>query len=179
MPDVFSNEQIDSDAISWFLKLKQVTQVNYNNDPMIQACNFITKRFHHSWFPVINAKFWRTPISKSICDRLLLEIYLLLLFWFLEEISEVPFCWRSTKSMHPEVSFQYSCCSLAWNFVKLKTASWIFLNEFCKVFILRASFYEDTSGWLFLILRKLHIQTFNPKQICSLDQYCWHASFCE
>ena len=30
--------------------------------------------------PLINAKFLRTPISKSICDRLFLTIYLVLLF---------------------------------------------------------------------------------------------------
>ena len=68
--------------------------------------------------PLINAKILRTPISKSICDRLFLKIYLVLLFWFLEEISEVAFCWHSTKSTHPEVSFQQNCWSLAWNFIK-------------------------------------------------------------
>ena len=79
-------------ALGWFLKLKQVTQVNHNKNLMIQACNFIKKRLHHRWFPVINAKFWRTPVSKSICNQLFLKIYPLLLFWFLEEISEVAFC---------------------------------------------------------------------------------------
>ena len=93
-------------ALGWFLKLKQVTQVNHNKNLMIQACNFIKKRLHHRWFPVINAKFWRTPVSKSICNQLLLKIYPLLLFWFLEEISEVAFCQRSAKSVHSKVSFQ-------------------------------------------------------------------------
>ena len=64
---------------------------------------------------------------------------------------------------------------LAWNF-KLKTASRIFLiifNEFCKNF--QNTFLQDTSRRLLLIFRELEIQTFNSKQICSLDQYCRHA----
>ena len=114
-------------VLSIISKIKQVTQVNYNKDSMIQAWNFIKQT------PVFNAKFWGTPISKSICNRLLLKIYLSLLFWFLEEISEVAFCQRSV-SAHPEVSFQYSGWSLAWNSIKLKTASQIFLNEFCSLY---------------------------------------------
>ena len=35
----------------------------------------------------------------------------------------------------------------------------------------------DNSGRLFLIFRKLDIQTFNSKQICSLDQYCRQAIY--
>ena len=148
-------------ALGRFLKLKYVTRVNFNKDSMIQACKFIKKRLHRRFFPVINAKYLRAPISKSICDRLLLNIYPVLRFWFLEEISKEAFCWRSTIRAHPEVSFQLNCWPLAWNFIKLKTASWIFFNEFCKIFILRTPFLEDTSGRLFLIFRKLHMQTFN------------------
>ena len=66
----------------WFLKLKQETQVNCNKDSIIQACNFIKKRLQHKYFPVINVKFYRTPILKNICEGLLLKVYLVLLFWF-------------------------------------------------------------------------------------------------
>ena len=52
-------------------------------------------------FPVINAKILRTIILKNIYQRLLLKIYLVLLFWFLEDISEVAVCRRSTKSTYP------------------------------------------------------------------------------
>ena len=55
-----------------------------------------------------------------------------------------------------------------------KTAS---RNEFCKIFILSTPFLQDTSE--LLIFKKLDIQTFNSKQICSLDQYCWHTIFDE
>ena len=68
---------------------------------------------------------------------------------------------------------------LAWNF-KLKTASRIFLiffNEFCKN--IKNAFLQDSPRRLLLIFRKPDIQTFNPKQICSLDQYCRHAIFDE
>ena len=36
--------------------------------------NFIKKRLQHRSFPVKFAKFLRTPILKSICERLLLHI---------------------------------------------------------------------------------------------------------
>ena len=37
------------------------------------------------------------------------------------------------------------------------------------------SLLQDTSRRLFLIFRKLDIQTFNFKQICSLGQHCQYA----
>ena len=40
---------------------------------------------------------------------------------------------------------------------------------------LRTPFLQDTYRRLLLIFRKLDIQTLNSKQICSLDQYCWHT----
>ena len=45
----------------------------------------------------LNAKFLRTSILKNICERLLLKIYPVLLLSFLEDISEIAFCRRSTK----------------------------------------------------------------------------------
>ena len=53
----------------------------------------------------------------------------------------------------------------------------IFFNEFCKNF--KNTFSQDTSRRLLQIFRKLDIQTFNSKQVCSLDQYCRHAIFDE
>ena len=41
--------------------------------------------------------------------------------------------------------------------------------------LLRTPFLQATTGRLFLIFRKLCIQAFNSKQICSLDQYCWQV----
>ena len=49
--------------------------------------------------------------------------------------------------------------------------------NFAKIFILRTHFLQDSSGRLLLIFRKLDIQTFNFKQIFSLDQYYWHTIF--
>ena len=37
----------------------------------LQACNFIKKKIQHKSFSVKLAKFLRTPIFKSICERLL------------------------------------------------------------------------------------------------------------
>ena len=56
---------------------------------MIQACNFIRKRLQHRYFPVINTKILRALTLKNIYERLLLKIYPVLPFWFLEDISEV------------------------------------------------------------------------------------------
>ena len=73
----------------WFLKLKQQnTWVIYNEGSMFHACNFIVE---------INNKFLRTSILKNICERLLLKIYSVLLFWSLEDISDIAACRRSTK----------------------------------------------------------------------------------
>ena len=51
-------------ALGRFLKLKYFTRVNYKKDSMIQACNSIKKRLHHSFFPAINVKYFRTPFRK-------------------------------------------------------------------------------------------------------------------
>ena len=81
----------------WFLNWKQVTRADHNKDSIIQACNFIKRDPQHMWFPAINAKFLRTLILKNIYERLLLKIYPVLMFWFLEDISEVAVCRCSTK----------------------------------------------------------------------------------
>ena len=76
----------------------------------------------------------------------------------------------------PESVFNKAADLLAGNF-KLKTASRIFFNEFCKNF--KNNFLQDTSGRPLLVFKKFDIQSFNFKQICSLDQYCRHAIFDE
>ena len=89
------------------------------------------------------------------------------------------FCEILSKAHMPETLFKKVVDLLAWNF-KLKTASRIFLiffNEFCKN--VKSTFLQDSSRRLPLIFRKHDIQTFNSKQICSLDQYCRHAIFDE
>ena len=79
----------------------------------------------------------------------------------------------------PEPLFNKVVDLLALDF-KQKTASrilLIFFNEFCKN--VKNTFLQDSSRRLLQIFRKLDIQTFNSKQICSLDQYCRHAIFDE
>ena len=41
---------------------------------LLQACNFIKKRFQHWCFPVKFSKFLRTSILKNICERLILFV---------------------------------------------------------------------------------------------------------
>ena len=53
------------------LKVKQNSQENIRAG---SACNFINKRLRHKYFPVKFAKFLRTPMLKSICERLLLHL---------------------------------------------------------------------------------------------------------
>ena len=38
----------------------------------LKACYFIKKILQHRCFPMKTVKFWRTPILKNICERLLL-----------------------------------------------------------------------------------------------------------
>ena len=86
------------------------------------------------------------------------------------------FCEMLRKAHMPESLFKKVVDLLAWN-VKLKTASRIFLkffNEFCRN--VKNIFLQDSSRRLLLIFRKPDIQTFNAKQICSLDQYCRDAN---
>ena len=79
----------------------------------------------------------------------------------------------------PESLFNKVVDILPWNF-KLKTASRIFLmffNEFWKY--IKSTFLQDRSRRLLLIFTKLDTQSFNSKQIYSLDLYCRHAMFNE
>ena len=39
----------------------------------LQACNLIEKRLQHRCFPVNIENFLRTPITKNICEQLLLQ----------------------------------------------------------------------------------------------------------
>ena len=87
-------------------KMKTKQRVNYNKGSIIQACNFIKKRLQHRCFPAISTKILRKLILKNICERLLLKIYPLLLFRFLEDISEVAVCHRSKKSAYAGALFQ-------------------------------------------------------------------------
>ena len=43
--------------------------------------------------------------------------------------------------------------------------------------LLHKTFLPNTSGRLLLIFRELATQTFNSKQLFSLNQYYWHAIF--
>ena len=40
----------------------------FNKVTVLRACDFIKKRLQHRCFPVIIAKFLRTPIPKNICE---------------------------------------------------------------------------------------------------------------
>ena len=69
----------------------------FNKVAGLKGCNFFKKRLQQRCFSVIDAKFLRTPILKDICKRLLLKIYPVLLFWFLEDILEVAVSQLSAK----------------------------------------------------------------------------------
>ena len=47
----------------------------FNNVEDLQDCNFIKNRLQPCSFPANNAKFFKTPILKNICARLLLTKY--------------------------------------------------------------------------------------------------------
>ena len=79
---------------------------------------FIKKRLQHRCFFVINTKFLKTPILKNICEWLLSKIYPVILFWFLEDISEQTVSWPSIiehkiGALKTSAKFlgKYICCS--------------------------------------------------------------------
>ena len=45
----------------------------FNKVTVLRACDFIKKSLQHRCFPVIIAKFMRTPIPKNICEWLVLN----------------------------------------------------------------------------------------------------------
>ena len=54
----------------WTIALESLS----NKVAALKASSFIKKRLQHRYFPVNIAEFLRTPISKNICERLLLII---------------------------------------------------------------------------------------------------------
>ena len=121
---------------------------------------------------MINAKHLVTPILKNICARMVLKIYPVLLFYFFSRyvrrsssicsISSSRYIRTSEKLLGEHRSlFSIKLQNFSLKFIKLKAASRIFFIEFCKIFILRRPFLQDTSGRLLLIFRKYDIQNFN------------------
>ena len=65
-------------TVLWLGCQKQPLGVFYKKSCSYKYCNIYTK---HLWpqqrcFPVNIAKFWRLPMSKNICDRLLFDCYM-------------------------------------------------------------------------------------------------------
>ena len=103
--------------------------------------NFIKERLQHRCFPVNNAKFLRTPILKSICERLLLLIVI-----FSQENNRIQRCLDMPEpKLHKKRTFVMLVHSpqtafhrkMIYNFV------WIYLGRssrpevFCKKSVLR------------------------------------------
>ena len=113
----------------------------------------------------------------------------MLLFWFLEDISRSSclsaFYKIGVLKIFTKFLGKHKCRGLFWiklqtfsmKFIKVKTTARIFFNEFSKTF--KNTFFTGHLYSTLLIFRKLDIQTLNSKQICSLDQYCWHDIFDE
>ena len=56
-----------------FHRKTPVLECLVNKVVSLQNCSFIKKKLQHSCFPLKFAKFLRTPILKSICEKLLLQ----------------------------------------------------------------------------------------------------------
>ena len=52
---------------------KSKREVTTSGVKATQACNFIQRRLQHSYFPVNDAKSFRTTSLKNICEGLLLQ----------------------------------------------------------------------------------------------------------
>ena len=62
-----------------FRRKKPALESLFNKVSGLEACNFIKKRFQHRFFPGRFAKSLRTPILKSSCEQLLLELIIVFL----------------------------------------------------------------------------------------------------
>ena len=105
----------------------------------IQVCNFFQKRLQHKCFPVINAKFLRAPILKymqTAASENLSGAAILIFRRYFRSSSLLAFyklgvLKTSVKFLGTHICqglISISCRPSAWNFIKLKTASWIFFN---------------------------------------------------
>ena len=107
-----------------------------NSYTVLHRNNFIKERLQHRCFPVNNAKFLRTLILKSICERLLLLIVI-----FLQENNHIQRCLDMPEAkLHKKLNFVMLVHSpqtafhrkMIYNFV------WIYLGRssrpevFCK-----------------------------------------------
>ena len=112
----------------------------------------------------------------------ILIIYRVVLFWFLEDASEVALCRHSSKwvflkllrnsyeSTYAGVFSQISCRPLAWNFISV-TAPRIFFKELYKNF-----FYRTCPGDWFWYLKNLAFKLLILNKFVS-KQHCRHAVF--
>ena len=76
----------------------------FNKVAGLQPSNFIKERLQHRCFPVNNAEFLRTPILKSICERLLLLIVI-----FSQENNNIQRCLDMSD---PKLNKKLTCVML-------------------------------------------------------------------
>ena len=69
-PEVFYKKSCSETFRNIYRKTPLLESVS-NTVTGMKACNFVKKRLQHRCFLVNIAKFWRTPILKKICERLL------------------------------------------------------------------------------------------------------------
>ena len=98
------------------------------------ACNFLKKKLQHRCFLVVNVKYQLTAASENLSGAILnFRRYfirnILSAFYKIGVLKTSAKFWGNCICWF---SFQES--PLAWNFIKLKTASRIFFNEFYKTF---------------------------------------------
>ena len=106
----------------------------------LQACKFIKKRLQRRCFPVINAKILRTAIwkiSTAASENLSGAAILILRRYFgcsiLSVFYETGVIKTSAKFLGKQIYRSlFSMKFLAWLFLKLKTASWIFTAQKMK-----------------------------------------------
>ena len=70
LESLFNRAEVLKDML--VLAKLQTEACHFTKSNPLLTCNFIRKRLQHRRFPVNFAKFLKTPILKSICERLLL-----------------------------------------------------------------------------------------------------------
>ena len=123
------------------------------------AFSFIKKRLKHKYFLLKFAKFFRTPILRNICKRLLLNLIIsrfeMCLYFVCNEERQAVI--RRVLKNFAKITEEYLCQSLflirlqaeACNIIKKETLVQVFSWEFGKTFK-NTIFLKNTFRWLLL-----------------------------
>ena len=98
-----------------FTRKRMCRNLCFNKNAGLKACSFIKRLKHSCFFSNIN-KFFRTPIFKNICERLLLRVSLELFPTWANNIGSEEDVFSKTKIV-PKLSYMKKNCLFMMFFI--------------------------------------------------------------